>query len=187
MFLASLLGLQLTFNLYTAITLWGAGCAGVAAFVRIGPRHAGAFYWLLAGAGMLFLGIDERLDFHERVGERLEAGGMHVPGFHDLDGLVLLGFAVIGLAVSIAFRAELMAHPEVLWLLLIGAGWTVLAFALDDFASNDGFPSWAEERAEWLGSLAYLLALSRRAWVAHGLHRPVVALVPPPREALERV
>lgn len=176
-FLGSVLGLQLTFNLYTAITLWAAGCAGIVAFARIGPRQRGALYWLLAGVGMLFLGADERLDFHERVGQRLEDWGLTIPGFHDLDGLVLIWFGLIGLAVSIAFRRELTANRDVLALLLAGAGFTLVAFALDDFTSNDGAASWTEERAEWLGSVCYLAAFARRAWkgwssrVARGISR----------------
>lgn len=187
MFLASVLGLQLTFNLYTAVTLWAAGCAGLVAYARIGPRHRGAVYWLLGGLGMLFLGVDERLDFHERLGEHLEDWGLSVPGFHDLDGLVLVGFALIGLAVSFAFHRELLAHTDVFALLLAGAGFTLVAFALDDFTSNDGVASWAEERAEWLGSVAYLLAFVRRAWVAPGTRHVGINDGPGHRDALERV
>lgn len=164
MFLASVYGLQLTFNLYTAVTLWAAGGAGLVAFWLVGPRTPGALYWLLAGAGMIFLGVDERLDYHERLGERLDEAGVTVPGFHDIDGLVLIGFALIGLAVSVVYRAQLFAHREVLALLVLGGVFTLVAFALDDFSSNDGAASWAEERAEWLGSVCYLAAFARRAW-----------------------
>lgn len=155
-------GVLVTFNLYTALTLWAAGAAGLAAWWRIGARSGAARYWGLAGAGMVYLGFDEHFSLHERMGRRLAEAGLDVPGFHDADGLVLIAFAAGGLAVSVAFAGELLAHRRVLSLLFAGGVATVLAFVLDDFGSNRGFTGWAEERLEWLGAAFYLAAFVQR-------------------------
>lgn len=164
---------HVTYDLLTALTLWTAGAAGVFTWLRLGMRSAGSRYWLLAGSGLLYLGWDEHLSLHERHGDWLAMQGLELPGFHDVDGIVLIAFGLAGFAVSLWYWRELRDHSVVLGLLLTGAVAMVAAFALDDFGSNHGIQGAAEERLEWIASLFYLSAFCVRFWQASARTSPV--------------
>lgn len=153
-------------NLLTAGTLLAGGlvAAAVASRLRGSP---GATYWFLVAVGFAYLAADEHFGFHERLGVQIDAAGVHIPGFHDIDGLVMVAYAAGALATSFVFRSELRRHPRVVALLIGGAGLTAAAFVLDDFGSNHGVAGWMEERLEWLGAVAFLLAFAVRWRTAH--------------------
>ncbi|MGI8927345.1 MAG: hypothetical protein ACR2HN_11985 [Tepidiformaceae bacterium] len=149
-----------------SLALLGCGVLGVWTWRRAGARFDGSLYWVLAGAGLIYLAVDERLSLHERLGRRLDRAGFDAPGTNHADDAVLLAFALAGLCVSLAFVRELMRHRAVLAPLLVGGMVTALALAIDALAPVEGWAPVIEEHLELAGCALFLLAFVRRYRVA---------------------
>ncbi|MGE5595780.1 MAG: hypothetical protein ACM3S1_07055 [Hyphomicrobiales bacterium] len=119
-------------------------------------------YWLLSGAGLAYLGFDERISLHERIGDWTERHiGGPPPHVHRNDDLVLLAFGIAGLAVTARFWREVVAHPTVFALIVAGCASTAVSIAVDLFGPREGFLPWFEERLEFVGQVLFFAAVLR--------------------------
>ena len=128
----------------------------------------GSFFWILSGMGLVWLGLDDFFQIHERVGDLLEGGlGVSVPVFNNLDDLILLGYGIMGLALAAIFLGELMRSRAVLSLLAPGLGFLVISQGVDFFAPEGSALAVAENPTNIVGAglllSAYLVKL-REVW-----------------------
>ncbi|MFQ6019407.1 MAG: hypothetical protein ACE5KW_01480 [Dehalococcoidia bacterium] len=128
----------------------------------------GSFFWIISGAGLVWLGLDDYFQIHERVGDLLEEGlGTTVPLLNNFDDLILLGYGIIGLAVFAIFLGELMRSRAVFPLLATGIGFLVISQAIDFFAPEGTVLAGVENPTNIIGAgfilTAYLVKL-REVW-----------------------
>lgn len=155
----------LTVDVAGAVLLFAAGLLGVATWRgwRCAP---GSPYWLIAGAGLIYLAIDERLSLHERIGRRLDAEGVPTPpGINHLDDLVLASFALAGLAVTLVSWREVARYRDVLSAMVLAGAFTATALAIDALAPVEGMAPRIEELLELAGQTTFFVAFRRR-WQA---------------------
>lgn len=148
-----------------ALLLLAAGLLGIATWRgwRCAP---GSRYWLLAGAGFIYLAFDERLSLHERAGRRLDAAGVPTPpGINHLDDLVLATFALAGLAVTLVYWRDVARYRGVLTPFLLAGALTAAALGIDALAPVEGMAPRIEESLELAGQTAFFVAFWRR-WQA---------------------
>ncbi len=128
----------------------------------------GSFFWILSGAGLVWLGIDDYFGIHEIVGDALEGGlGTTVPVLNNFDDLILLGYGIIGLTVVAIFFGELMRSRAVFPLLMTGIGFLIISQAVDFFVPEGSALSGIENPTNIIGAgfllSAYLVKL-REVW-----------------------
>lgn len=163
-----------------AFALFGAGVLGVAAWRGHGRRLDGTVYWLLAGLGLMYLAVDERLSLHEHAGRKLEAAGMvRPPGVNHMDDALLALCGLVATVITVLFAGELLRHRAVLLPMTAGMALLAASIGIDAFAPVDGWAPRIEELTELAGIALVTLAFWRRWKVAAG----ALALVPPSRHA----
>lgn len=119
-------------------------------------------FWLVAGAGFLFLTADELWSLHERIGRWLYARGIEPPpGINHTDDLVLLSYGVAGLALCFACHREIRV-PGILVPFLLGFAALALAIAIDAGAPVEGIWPHIEEPVETAGAAFFLVGFMRR-------------------------
>jgi hypothetical protein len=88
---------------------------------RAPGEQAGSFFWLLSGAGLIFLGADVAFGLHQAVAGALD--GLHlpmVPGAEEAHVLALAAYALTALLVAWAFRGEVTSGRASASLILVG-------------------------------------------------------------------
>lgn len=120
-------------------------------------------FWLLAGVGFAFLTVDELWSLHERVGWWLKTNGAPlIPGVNHHDDLILMAYALAGLALCALFWRELakpgLRVPFALGFLALG-----VAVSIDALAPLEGAWPKAEELIETAGAAFFLIGFARRA------------------------
>ena len=128
----------------------------------------GSFFWIISGAGLVWLGIDDYFGIHESVGDALEGGlGTTVPVLNNFDDLILLGYGIIGLTVVAIFLGELMRSRATFPLLMTGIGFLIISQAVDFFIPEGTAISGVENPTNIIGAgfilAAYLVKL-REVW-----------------------
>jgi hypothetical protein len=116
----------------------------------------GAAFWLVVAAGAVYLMLDESFEFHEQIGQFLQQRRLPRPplvnGWGDV---VLIAYALPVLLVCWLFRREIVADPEILRYLLLGAGVLILSQLIDTFGVHQGrerfWWSVAEESTKLIG------------------------------------
>lgn len=145
-------------DVLTALILCYAGICGLRAW-RAYRGDSDARYWLLSGAGMLYLAIDELQSVHERVGKVLWAHGWQAPApFEHNDDALLFMIAFCGAAVTAAYFRALLGHPRAARLLLAGMLLTALAIVLDALAVQ----LVVEEAVEFMAAFVLAYAFATR-------------------------
>ncbi|MCC7365492.1 MAG: hypothetical protein IT303_14095 [Dehalococcoidia bacterium] len=149
---------------WLGVDVLGAGmlfCGGLlAAAAWYGRGRHGSAYWLIAGIGLVYLAIDERLSLHERIGRRIsDAGVANPPGVNHMDDVVLLALAAAGALVTLVFWREVVRHRTALPALVVGAGFTAAALAVDALAPVEGRAPRMEELLELAGQGSLLAAM----------------------------
>jgi hypothetical protein len=143
----------------------------------------GSFFWLLSGAGLLWLGIDDYFGIRERVGDTVENGlGVTTP-MVGLDDLTLLGYGTIGFIAVAIFLAELMRSRAAFPLLVTGIGLLIISQAADIIAPDGTVLAGVESPTAVIGAgfllTAYLVKL-RAVWnELPAVREPSVAGGPP--------
>ena len=127
----------------------------------------GSFFWILSGAGLVWLGGDDYFGIRGRVGDAIENGlGVAVP-LVGLDDLILLGYGVVGLTAVAIFLGELMRSRATFPLLAIGIGFLIISRLADFFASEGIAPEGVDVATDVIGAAflltAYLVKL-REVW-----------------------
>ena len=124
----------------------------------------GSFYWILSGAGLVWLSIDDYVQIHERLGDVLEEDlGITIPLLNNPDDIIVLGYAVAALIVIAIFFGELRRSRTVFPLLATGLGFLVVSLAVDFFAPHGTVLTGLEEPTNIVGAgfvlSAYLVKL----------------------------
>jgi hypothetical protein len=124
----------------------------------------GSFFWILSGAGLVWLGLDDYFQIHERVGDLLERGlGMTVPMLNNVDDLILLGYGIIGLTVIAIFLTELIRSRGAFPLLATGIGFMTISQGVDFFVPEGSVLAAVENPTNIIGAgfllSAYLVKL----------------------------
>ena len=119
--------------------------------------HAG--YWRLAAAGLGLLALDELLGLHEAIGWAIASLGAPAP-WHTShwDDVVLAGYVLIAMAISLAHLGELRRSRRAFALLALGFGLAALAVLLDNIASVVAL----EELLELAGAVVIAMAMRVR-------------------------
>jgi len=160
----------------TAFVLAYAGICGLLAYRKF-RRAPDARYWLLAGAGMLYLGLDELQSIHERAGKWLWHHGWQAPApFSHNDDALLFLLALGGIAVTAVHFRALLAHPRAARLLLGGMCLTGLVLVIDALALHLVI----EEGTELAAAFVLAAAFATRLHHVEGIEGVEVA----PTEAL---
>ena len=112
----------------------------------------GSFYWILSGAGLVWLSIDDYLQIHERLGDVLEEDlGITIPLLNNPDDIIVLGYALVALIVVAFFFGEIRRSKAVFPLLVIGLGFLVVSLAVDFFAPHGTALTGLEEPTNVVG------------------------------------
>jgi len=115
-------------------------------------------FYGLAGAGALFLGLDEMLSIHETIGHNLQFLA-DVPGVERPDDLVLALYLIPGLAFLVYFRSIVLASERATRLIGLALG----LFALSATADLAG-ASKVDEALEVLGGVCLVAGFGRLGW-----------------------
>ena len=95
----------------------------------------GSFFWILSGAGLVWLSIDDHVQIHERLGNVLEGDlGITIPLLNNPDDIIVLGYALAALIVVAFFFGQIRGSRAVFLLLTTGLGFLVVSLAADFFA-----------------------------------------------------
>ena len=128
----------------------------------------GSFFWIISGAGLIWLGIDDYFGIHERAGDVLENDlGVTVPLLNNPDDVFVLGYGIVGLTVGAIFFGELLRSRATFPLLATGIGLLVVSLAVDFFAPEGSPSGGLEDPTNIIGAgfvlSAYLVKL-REVW-----------------------
>ncbi len=124
----------------------------------------GSYFWILSGAGLAWLGVDDYFQIHERLGDVLEEGfGVTIPLLNNPDDIFVLGYAVIALTMVAIFLGELLRSRSSFPLLVTGFGFLVLSLAVDFFVQEGTSLAGVEDPTNVVGTgfilSAYLVKL----------------------------
>ncbi len=128
----------------------------------------GSFFWIISGAGLIWLGIDDYFGIHERVGDVIENDlGVTVPLLNNPDDVILLGYGIIGLTVIAIWLGELMRSRAAFPLLATGIGFLIISQAIDFFAPEGSVLGGVENPTNIIGAgflLSGYLVKLREVW-----------------------
>jgi hypothetical protein len=128
-----------------AMQLLAGAFFGVAAYhlfwqVRRSPapsEAAGIFLWGIGGLGLLLFALDDYLGVHESLGERLQSGlGLLPLPVNMPDDLLIVAYAIVGVAVLYTFRMEVFADRPSATLLQLAALASIVMVLTDAFATT---------------------------------------------------
>ena len=124
----------------------------------------GSFFWILSGAGLVWLSIDDYVQIHERLGDVLEEDlGITIPLLNNPDDIIVLGYALVALVVVAIFFGRLRRSRAVFPLLAIGLGFLVVSLLVDFFAPHGTTLAGLEDPTNVVGAgfilSAYLVKL----------------------------
>ncbi len=165
-----------------------AGVAGYLIYTRFwrlpqaGERvdAPGSFFWILSGAGLLWLAVDDYFQIHERLGDVLEEGlGMTIPLLNNPDDIFVLGYGVIALTMVAIFLGELLRSRASFPLLVTGFGFLVISLAVDFFATEGTPLAVVEDPTNAVGTAfifsAYVVKLREVSSELPASPQPIVA------------
>ncbi len=142
----------------------------------------GSFFWIISGAGLIWLGIDDYFGIHERAGDVLE-NSLGVPLLNNPDDLILLGYGIIGLTVIGIFLGELMRSRAAFPLLVTGIGFLIISQAAHIIAPDGTALAGVESPTGVIGAgfllTAYLVKLQEVWSELPAAPEPTVAGDPP--------
>jgi hypothetical protein len=113
---------------------------------RTTGRWSGHAVWLAGSLGFVYLALDEAFMFHERIDMAIHAmlGIVETPLTDRLDDLVVGLYGVIGLAVILLNRREMLRYRSTNAVLAVGFILLALSVLMDAF-TNDALPAFADD------------------------------------------
>ena len=140
----------------------------------------GSYFWILSGAGLVWLSIDDYFQIHERLGDVLEEGlGVTIPLLNNPDDIFVLGYGVVALTMVAIFLGELLRSRASFPLLATGLGFLVISLAVDFFAPHESAFAGLEEPTNLIGAgfilSAYLVKLREVSSELPEVGQPIVA------------
>ena len=139
----------------------------------------GSFFWILSGAGLVWLGIDDYFQIHELWGVVLEEGlGLTIPLLNNPDDLFVLGYGLVALTMVAIFLGELLRSRASFPLLVTGFGFLIISLAFDFFATEGTSLAGVEDPTNVVGTgfilSAYLVKLREVSSELPEAARPIV-------------
>jgi hypothetical protein len=122
---------------------------------------AGIFLWGIGGIGLIIFAFDDFFGFHESTGGLLAKLQLGVEVVNNLDDLLILSYALVGICVLYMFRMELLSRRASSTLLLFAAVSAVLMVATDAFATTPELKA-LEFPTQTLASMMLMFAFARR-------------------------
>ena len=124
----------------------------------------GSFFWILSGFGLVWLGIDDYFQIHERMGDVLEEGlGVTIPLLNNTDDIFVLGYGLVAMTMVALFLGELLRSRTSFPLLVTGFGFLAISLAVDFFAQEGTGLAGVEDPTNLIGTgfilSAYLVKL----------------------------
>lgn len=167
----------------------GAGFAFVAFLLSSdGPKKTRIF-WFLATMAVGFLAMDELLEFHEKIGRRLDrvdflfvTSGDLIRGWNDV---IVVLYGVVALPVALLFLPTVLRHPKLLQLMCVAAGFYTIHTAIDSLTEPPTSVSIILEESAKLYCSAFvaLALLTAVLYIARKGHELEASSDdPPPRE-----
>ena len=140
----------------------------------------GSFFWILSGLGLLWLGVDDYFQIHERMGIVLEEGlGLTIPLLNNPDDIFVLSYGVVALTMVMIFYGELLRSRASFPLLVTGFGFLVISLAVDFFATEGTSLAGVEDPTNLIGTgfilSAYLVKLREVSSELPASPQPIVA------------
>ena len=77
------------------------------------------------------LALDELLQFHERIGNRIEAWGLNVGPFRNWNDIIVILYGVLGLGFVATFFSVILRFPQFLKLLTVAFVFFILHTVVD--------------------------------------------------------
>jgi hypothetical protein len=119
-----------------------AGGAGILAYRAFWQRPgwskweaAGIFLWGIGGVGLIIFAVDDFISFHESIGDRArDLIGFLPNATNSADDLLVIGYAVVGVATLVVFRMELVAPRDSATFLALAAAASIVMVLTDAFA-----------------------------------------------------
>ena len=144
------------------VTQWALLAAGLAAAMVFVARHR--LFFGLSAAGLLFLGADEGLDIHEKLGEWTE---QHARTWlvQDADAAVLGAWGLLMAVLTVVRWRDLAEVRVAAWAWIAGATFSAAAVAMDGFVPHEVRGAHGEEFLEAGGAIAIATA-----YVLHALN-----------------
>ncbi|HWC30902.1 MAG TPA: hypothetical protein VG845_12555 [Dehalococcoidia bacterium] len=143
----------------------------------VGER-AGIFLWAIGGMGLLLFAVDDFFSIHEQLGRSMEASlSVFLPVNVNMpDDLLILCYAIVGVATLYIFRMEVFANRPSATLLQLAAAAAILMVVTDIFATSIALKAVeypAQVLANGLLALAFIVRL-REVTVARAEVRAAV-------------
>ena len=140
----------------------------------------GSFFWILSGAALVWLSIDDYFQVHERVGGALAEGfGVTIPLLNNPDDLIVLGYAVTAMVLVAIFLGELLRSRATFALLATGVVLLIVSLVVDFFATEGTPLAVVEDPTNVLGAAfvvsAYLVKLREVTSELPAAPQPIVA------------
>ena len=140
----------------------------------------GSFFWILSGAALVWLSIDDYFQVHERLGDVLEEGlGITIPLLNNPDDIIVLGYAVVAMTMVAIFLGELLRSRATFALLTTGVGLLIISLAVDFFVTEGTALAVVEDPTNVLGAgfivSAYLVKLREVTSELPATSHPIVA------------
>jgi hypothetical protein len=129
-----------------AAQLLAASVCGFAAYFTFWERRAdasrseaaGIFFWAIGAVGLAIFALDDYFTVHERLGEWLVDQLHFVPVVTNISGdMLIIGYAVGGLATISLFRMEVFSGRPSATLLQLAALSAIVMVAVDGFATTE--------------------------------------------------
>ena len=131
--------------------------------LRLHTRDSSPF-WLLAGRGLIWLGLDELLGIHEGVGMLMEAVSIpHAPVIDDHNDVVLVAYVLAGASIVLRYLNDLMDWRPAGAVFLLAGVFTGMGLIVDGHFLVTGAASRVvEESIELLASVTFFAAFHLR-------------------------
>ena len=143
------------------------GIATFVAFWKYRPHAtrseaAGIFLWGIGGIGLALFAVDDFFTIHERLGDAVfDTLGLLPVVTHLASDMLVVTYAVIGLAVIVTFRMEVLSGRPSAMLLQLAAFASIVMVLADGFATADVLRAF-EFPAQTFACLLLVLAFAMR-------------------------
>jgi len=125
----------------------------------IAPGSRLHHFWLVAAIGLLFLGIDERFQFHELLNQELKL----VPtpfGLRNWSDLAVLAYGVVALSLLVPVVGHLWREPRLRYLGLLAVALGGTSTAIDSVLASSAEKTIVEETFKVLSGAAIFLTFA---------------------------
>ena len=141
----------------SAILLASGAAFSFAAFVlSVGDLFRTRMFWLIAAAALGLLSLDELLQFHERIGDRIDAWGVNAGPVRHWNDIIVISYGVLALGFLAFFLPVILRSPRFLKLLIVAFLFFVLHTAIDSVTEPPTTASMIVEETAKLYSATFI-------------------------------